>query len=140
MPKYKCDQCDAWVENITKQFIKKRIRNNAKLTYQTCDDCSEAIVKQADKFAKEEKERQIRAANVRWLSTAGSEIGKVLATVLSPVIYASDCETCSLCEEPFCLRCFNHYADCTCIGPDEEDVWYSDCGSFGFRVPEELQI
>jgi len=58
MAKYKCDQCDTWVENITKQFVKKRIRNNAKLNYQLCDDCTEAIVKQAAKFKKEEKEKQ----------------------------------------------------------------------------------
>jgi len=56
MAKFKCDLCDNWVENITKQFLKKAIWGNKKCIFQTCDDCSKAIVRQAEKFAKEEEQ------------------------------------------------------------------------------------
>ena len=38
------------------------------------------------------------------------------------VVFAHDCEPCPLCGEPLCLSCGDHYADCTCPGPDSEDA------------------
>jgi hypothetical protein len=34
------------------------------------------------------------------------------------IVYASDCPPCSCCEEPFCQNCNDHYADCSCPGPN----------------------
>ena len=36
---------------------------------------------------------------------------------LVPVIFADDCEPCSMCGEPYCQIHNKHYADCDCIGP-----------------------
>ena len=40
------------------------------------------------------------------------------------VVFASDCNPCPDCGEPFCGNCNKHYSDCTCIGPTEECVEY----------------
>ena len=32
--------------------------------------------------------------------------------------YASECELCACCDEPWCTDCRDHYADCNCLGPD----------------------
>ena len=37
------------------------------------------------------------------------------------VIFASDCLACEECGEPICLNCEDHYADCDCPGPSQED-------------------
>jgi len=37
-----------------------------------------------------------------------------------PVKYASDCEMCEGCGEPWCVDCQLHYADCPCPGPHSE--------------------
>ena len=58
MAKFKCDQCDTWVENVTKQYATKAIWENKKCIYQICDDCSEAIVRQANRFAEEEQRKK----------------------------------------------------------------------------------
>lgn len=35
--------------------------------------------------------------------------------------YASDCPPCPHgCEEPWCVEHQEHYADCACIGPDNQ--------------------
>lgn len=34
---------------------------------------------------------------------------------------AADCTECAFCEEPFCEICNDHYADCNCIGPSQEE-------------------
>ena len=35
---------------------------------------------------------------------------------------AADMLECECCGEPFCPECNEHYADCECIGPTEDDV------------------
>lgn len=60
MAKFKCDHCDSWVAKVTKQFGRKQ-----KLIYQTCDECSEAIVNREEKIriACEDIEKQIQGNN-----------------------------------------------------------------------------
>jgi hypothetical protein len=41
-----------------------------------------------------------------------------------PVVFAVDCRDCDFCNEPVCVVCGEHYADCGCIGPTEDDVEY----------------
>ncbi len=38
-----------------------------------------------------------------------------------PIKFASDCEPCDCCGEPFCIEHMDHYADCPCIGPDNAE-------------------
>jgi hypothetical protein len=40
------------------------------------------------------------------------------------VVYAHDCSRCDLCSEPVCPICHDHYADCGCPGPHQEDEYY----------------
>lgn len=39
------------------------------------------------------------------------------------VVFASECQPCVDCGEPFCIDHGMHYADCDCIGPSELDEW-----------------
>jgi hypothetical protein len=40
------------------------------------------------------------------------------------VVYAADCEPCDMCEEPICPHCGGeHYADCECPGPHQDDEY-----------------
>ncbi len=44
------------------------------------------------------------------------------------VVYADECPPCPDCGEPWCVICNGHYADCSCIGPTEdEDVVEYKC-------------
>ena len=38
-----------------------------------------------------------------------------------PVVFAADCEPCDMCGEPICPICDEHYADCLCPGPHQDD-------------------
>ncbi len=54
------------------------------------------------------------------------ELLKIAATIKAedgwrPVQFADDCPPCELCGEPFCDLCLEHYADCECVGPHQED-------------------
>ena len=40
----------------------------------------------------------------------------------SRVVGAADMLECECCGEPFCPECNEHYADCECIGPTEDEV------------------
>jgi hypothetical protein len=42
------------------------------------------------------------------------------------VVFAADLPQCECCEETWCPECEEHYADCSCIGPTEEDVEYEE--------------
>lgn len=56
------------------------------------------------------------------------------------VKYASDCSTCECCGEPFCDECGEHYADCECPGPDQDDEWdYNESHTFAIRKMDTLQ-
>lgn len=37
------------------------------------------------------------------------------------VVFAADMLECEECGEPFCPECNDHYADCACIGPHQDD-------------------
>jgi hypothetical protein len=41
-------------------------------------------------------------------------------------VFAADLPQCECCEETWCPECEEHYADCSCIGPTEEDVEYEE--------------
>ena len=53
---------------------------------------------------------------------------------------ASDCSVCSMCEEPYCDSCDEHFADCTCIGVHEDDGILTNKDGLVFRLPEDKQI
>lgn len=38
-----------------------------------------------------------------------------------PIVFASDCYICEMCEEPICPNCKIHYSECNCPGPHSED-------------------
>lgn len=54
----------------------------------------------------------------------------------SKVMAAADMLECECCGEPFCPEHNDHYADCECIGPTEDDVLFKAVDSvlFGTRV------
>lgn len=37
------------------------------------------------------------------------------------VVHAHDCTECEMCGEPVCPTCTEHYADCECPGPTQDD-------------------
>jgi hypothetical protein len=39
------------------------------------------------------------------------------------VVEASDCKHCSECHELVCPVCDDHYADCACPGPHQDDEY-----------------
>lgn len=39
------------------------------------------------------------------------------------VVFAGDCEECFMCGEPICCECLDHYADCPCPGPTQDDEY-----------------
>jgi hypothetical protein len=51
------------------------------------------------------------------------------------VMCAADMVDCDLCDEPFCPEHNEHYADCPCIGPTEDDATFKfvDGVMFGTR-------
>lgn len=56
---------------------------------------------------------------------------------------ASDMDECDCCGEPFCPLHQEHYADCPCIGPTEDDVTYKANSGvlFGTRLdPAPKQV
>ena len=43
------------------------------------------------------------------------------------VLHAHECGICDMCGEPLCRSCDEHYADCPCPGPHQEDEYdYED--------------
>ena len=52
------------------------------------------------------------------------------------VVYAHELPECPCCGEPFCTTHDEHYSDCICIGPHEEDVTIKtiDGVDFGTRA------
>lgn len=50
-----------------------------------------------------------------------------------PVKFAADMPQCDCCEDAWCPEHDNHFVECPCIGPTEDDVMYSDDGSRGSR-------
>ena len=42
---------------------------------------------------------------------------------LTRVVFASDCEPCECCDDVICNQCGEHYADCECPGPTQDDIY-----------------
>lgn len=42
----------------------------------------------------------------------------------SRVLFAWECEPCVGCGEPVCAKHRQHYSECPCVGPTEEDYEY----------------
>ena len=39
------------------------------------------------------------------------------------VKFASDCDPCELCGEPWCEEHGEHYSECGCVGPTQDDEY-----------------
>lgn len=52
------------------------------------------------------------------------------------VVHACDCEPCAMCEEPVCPVCTEHYADCECPGPTQDDEYEYRDGPNGMEARE----
>jgi hypothetical protein len=50
---------------------------------------------------------------------------------------AMDMVECDDCGEPFCLVCDDHYADCECIGPTQDDATYKTVDGVLFATLED---
>ena len=48
--------------------------------------------------------------------------------------FATDCVPCELCGEPFCEDCNDHYADCSCIGPTQDEATYKKVDGYTFAT------
>lgn len=44
------------------------------------------------------------------------------------VVFAADLEECEDCGEPWCKKHQQHYWECECLGPTEDDVEYQERG------------
>lgn len=76
-----------------------------------------------------------------WLKNLPQLQMESLRNVVSPkgwslVQSAADMLECEECGEPYCPECNTHYADCSCIGPTEDDVTFKhvDGVLFGTRI------
>lgn len=58
------------------------------------------------------------------MNTISEAAVDALAAGYSKVLMADECPRCECCEEPICPVHGHLYADCTCIGPTEDDVDY----------------
>ena len=55
------------------------------------------------------------------------------------VVYAFECEPCDMCGEPICPECHDHYADCPCPGPQQEDEYdYTTINGVEVAAPIEV--
>lgn len=57
------------------------------------------------------------------------------------VVFASGLPICEMCDEPWCPECREHYADCSCPGPDQDDIYeYAIIGGVTLcaRLKEEI--
>ena len=53
------------------------------------------------------------------------------------IVYPDGLDVCPLCGKPFCGKHAMHYADCDCIGPDEDQVIYHEDGFRARRIKNE---
>lgn len=61
--------------------------------------------------------------------------------IWSPVVCAYELDDCEMCEEPFCKLHDEHYHDCSCIGPSEEDdVVHHSTEDKAFRLPVDESV
>ena len=64
------------------------------------------------------------------LSTASDEWIKV--------VYAFECPPCEMCGEPVCPNCDEHYAECECPGPTQDDIYEYKKGDDGELYARKL--
>lgn len=50
----------------------------------------------------------------------------------SLIKYASDCIPCDCCGEPYCVEHAEHYSECSCIGPTQDEAEYVKVNGFEF--------
>jgi len=63
------------------------------------------------------------------------EITKIIAPKgWSKVSYAADMVECECCGEPYCPEHGDHYADCGCVGPTQDDAIYADKNGVQFAT------
>jgi hypothetical protein len=53
------------------------------------------------------------------------------------VKYATDCQPCRGCGEPFCSDCSDHFADCLCIGPTQDEATHKTIDGYEFATLEK---
>jgi hypothetical protein len=58
-----------------------------------------------------------------------------------PVVAAADCTRCECCGEALCPRCQDHYADCPCPGPHQNDLfYYRSVGGRLLAIPRDTEL
>lgn len=40
------------------------------------------------------------------------------------VVFAEQCDLCPCCGEAWCAQCEDHYAECSCPGPTQDNMEY----------------
>lgn len=66
------------------------------------------------------------------------EHGKIIPPKgFSLVKYAHKCSACPDCGEPFCDEHEQHYFECPCIGPDEDDIFIKTVNGYDFCTRDE---
>ena len=50
------------------------------------------------------------------------------------VRHASDLFPCEMCEEPVCNRCADHFAECACPGPHQDELEYRRISGVDFAI------
>jgi hypothetical protein len=63
----------------------------------------------------------IRVLLTQWLNN-----GEIILNNWKKVVFASELPECPDCGEPYCKKHKQHYGDCECIGPTEDDVEYKE--------------
>jgi len=55
------------------------------------------------------------------------------------VAFASDMPECECCGEPFCPECNDHYADCGCPGPMQDELFYKTVDGVLFASERDIK-
>lgn len=63
----------------------------------------------------------IKASRKQWPLNGGKNLNN-----WKKVVFASQLPECPDCGEPYCKKHKQHYSDCECIGPTEDDVEYKE--------------
>ena len=79
----------------------------------------------------------LAGASVRGSVSHGGSDGDRRPRIL--VRYASDMSRCSGCEEPWCDEHGEHYGECSCVGPHQDDSYdYEYDGDKLYAVEKRL--
>jgi len=55
------------------------------------------------------------------------------------VAFAADMLECECCGEPFCPECNDHYADCECPGPTQDELFYKTVDGVLFASERDIK-